>query len=42
MDRDDADFKRVVLHSLVWPWTVILMMSEEVFGNDEDEEGDDR
>ena len=39
MDRDDANPKRIMMHSLVWPWTVVMMMSEELFGNDEEEDG---
>jgi hypothetical protein len=26
------------MHSLVWPWTVVMMMLEELFGNDQDED----
>tara|TARA_R110002096_G_scaffold333649_1_gene527603 strand:- start:1090 stop:1311 length:222 start_codon:yes stop_codon:yes gene_type:complete len=42
MDRDDVNIRRVIMHSLVWPWTVVMMLSEELLGDDQDEEDDER
>tara|TARA_R110001632_G_scaffold15765_1_gene51764 strand:+ start:184 stop:405 length:222 start_codon:yes stop_codon:yes gene_type:complete len=42
MEVENYNTNRILLHSIVWPWTVVMMLSEELFGNDDDEEDDER
>lgn len=38
--KSDFNAKRIIMQSLAWPLTVVLMMSEELFGDDYDDEDD--
>lgn len=39
--RDDMDIKRTILHSIVWPHTVVFFMWADITGKEYEEYDDD-
>lgn len=35
---DELNFRRTIVHSLVWPWTVLMFLWAGLFGDDEEDE----